>query len=168
MSLVGAPSIRFLESKLLLLPVVIKGADRRIVVWPVKRHTADDLDTRAQSNWIGRKPAGRMHRGKDIFLAANKSNIERVSWNAIGSARHHRQGSQAGLMLVMGPQQGKEDVSQQDIADCYARQNEQPSSFHRTSFIQIALCRALWPLKGYASQTTVVYAETEGTYLKLD
>ena len=86
-----------------------------------------------------------MHRRKDILLAANKSNIERVSWNATGSARHHRQGSQARLMLVMGPQHGKEDVSRQDIADCYARQNEQPSSFHRTRFIQIAFCRALGP-----------------------
>src|SRR5450755_1714153 len=117
MSLVGAPSVRFLESELLLLPVVIKGADRRIVVWPVKRHTADDLDTRTQRNWIGRKPAGRMHRGKDIFLAADKSNIECVSWNATGSKRQHRQGSKAGLMFVMGPQRGKEDVRQQDIAD---------------------------------------------------
>jgi hypothetical protein len=69
-------------------------------------------------------------------------------------------------MLVMGPQQGKEEVSQQDIARCYARQNEQPSSFRRTSFIQIVFCLALGaPLKGYASQTTVVYAETEGICL---
>src|SRR5450432_2334233 len=152
MSLVGAPTVRFLKSELLLLPVVVKRADRRIVVWPVERHTTDDFDTCAQCNWIGRKPASRLHRGKDIFLAANKPNVERVSWNATGSARYHRQGSQAGLMLVMGPQQGKDDVSQQDIADCYAGQNEQPSSFHGTSFIQIAFCRALGVLKGYRAK----------------
>ncbi len=34
-----------------------------------------------------------------------------------------------------------------------------------TSVFAIAFCRALGPLKGYASQTTVVYAETEGTCL---
>src|SRR5664279_219556 len=118
MSLVGAPSIWFLESELLLLAVVIEGTNGRIVVWPVKRHTADDLDTRAQRNWIGGKPTARMHRRKDIFLAANQSNIECISWNATGSSRHHRQGSQVGLMFVMGPQNGKEDVSQQDVADC--------------------------------------------------
>src|SRR5450631_2018842 len=143
MSLVGAPSIRFLESELLLLPVVKKGTDGRIVVWPVERHTAYNLDTGTQGNRIRWKPAGCMHRGNDICLIANKPNVERVSWNTARSARHHRQGSQAGLMLVMGPKQRKEDVSQQDIAHYYAGQTEQASSFHRTSFIQIAICGSL-------------------------
>ena len=144
-SLVGAPSIRLLKGELLLFPVLIKGTNGRIMVWPVERPTAYNLDTSAQRNWIGWKPAGRMHRGKDVCLAANKPNVERVSRNASGGARHHRQGSQAGLMLVMGPKQRKEDVSQQDIAHYYAGQNEQPSSFHRTSFIQIAFCRSPGP-----------------------
>src|SRR4030088_1406302 len=40
--LVGAPAIRLLESELLLFALIIKRADRRIVVWPVKHHAADD------------------------------------------------------------------------------------------------------------------------------
>ena len=53
MSLVGAPAIRFFEGQLLLLPFVIKRADRRIVIRPVKHHAADDLDT--VRNVIGRQ-----------------------------------------------------------------------------------------------------------------
>src|SRR6266404_752223 len=56
--------------------------NRRIVVWPVKHHAADDLDTRAQCDWVGRKPAGRVHGAEHIFFAANKSNIERIPRNA--------------------------------------------------------------------------------------
>jgi hypothetical protein len=35
-----------------------------IVVWPVKHHAADDLDARAQSDRIGRKPASLVHGAK--------------------------------------------------------------------------------------------------------
>jgi hypothetical protein len=152
-SLVGAPSIRLLKGELLLFPVLIKGTNGRIMVWPVERHTAYNLDTSAQRNWIGWKPAGLMHRGKNVCLAANKPNVERVSWNAIRSTRHHRQGSQAGLMLVMSPNQWKEDVSQQDIAQYYAGQNEQPSSFHGTNFIQIGLQPFAWAAIRYGVGT---------------
>src|SRR3982075_4557853 len=70
--LVGAPAIRLLESELLLFALIIKRADRRIVVWPGKHHAADALDTRRQCNWDGRKTAGRVHSAKDIFFAADE------------------------------------------------------------------------------------------------
>jgi hypothetical protein len=51
MSLIEAPAIRFFESKLLLVSFIIERADGRIVIWPVKHHAADDVDTRAQRDW---------------------------------------------------------------------------------------------------------------------
>ena len=108
-----------------------------------------------------------MHRPQDTFLVANQSNIECISWNATGGAGHHREGSQPWFMLVMGPKQGKKDVSQQDVADCRARQNEQPSSFHGISLRLSALLPHIWPPRtGYTSQTTPVYAKTEGDCLE--
>src|SRR4029077_766880 len=104
MSLVGASAVRLFERELFLLAHVIERADRRIVVWPVKHHAADNLNACAQRNWVGRKPAGRMHGAENIFLAADKSDIERVSWDASTSARYHGQRSQAGLTFVMAPQ----------------------------------------------------------------
>src|SRR5260370_42370734 len=81
-SLVRALAIRLLESELFLFPLIIERADRRIVVWPVKHHATDDLDTRAQRDWVGREPAGRVHGADHILLAANKSNIKRIPRNA--------------------------------------------------------------------------------------
>src|SRR5450631_2342474 len=121
MSLVGASAIRLFESELFLFSIIVERTDRRIVVWPVKHHAAHDLDTRAQRDWVGRKPAGRMHGAENIFLAANKPDIERISWNTDASACHHGQGSQARLMLVMGPKDRKRDISQHQIDDWHGR-----------------------------------------------
>src|SRR5258707_8720444 len=103
MPLVGASTIRFFESELLLFPLKKERADRRIVIWPVKYHATDDRDARAQRDWVGRKPAGRVHGAKHIFLAANKPDVQRISWNASAGPCNHGQGRQAGFMLVMGP-----------------------------------------------------------------
>src|SRR5438046_835856 len=94
MPFVGASAIRLLESELLLFPFVIERAHRRIVVWPIKHHAAYDFDARAQCNRVGWKPAGRVHGAEDIFFAAHKSDVERISRNAGAGARHHRQGCQ--------------------------------------------------------------------------
>jgi hypothetical protein len=73
------------------------------MVWSVKHHATDDVDARSQSDRVGREPAGRMHGAENIFLAADKSDIERVSRNAVSGTRHHGQGSEARLMFVMAP-----------------------------------------------------------------
>src|SRR5258708_31617062 len=86
--------------------------NRRIVVWPVKHHAADDLDTRAQCNWVGRKPAGRVHSAKDIFFAADEPDVERISRNAGAGACNHRLRSQAAFMLLIGPQGAQQNISQ--------------------------------------------------------
>src|SRR5258708_35969598 len=49
----------------------LKRADRRITVWPVKHHAADDLDARAQRDRIGRKPARLVPCPKHVFFCAH-------------------------------------------------------------------------------------------------
>src|SRR5271155_4300668 len=59
-SLVSTPAIRLLESELFFLPFIEERANGRIVVGPVEGHATDDLNTGAQRDRVGRKPAGRM------------------------------------------------------------------------------------------------------------
>ena len=66
------------------------------MVGPVKHHAADDFNAGAQRNWIGRKPAGRMHGAEDVFLAAHEFNY---SVHRLGCPRgtgYHGQGSETG------------------------------------------------------------------------
>src|SRR5262249_58166265 len=43
---VRALALGLLERELFLLSFIVKRTDRRVVVWPVKHHTADDLHAR--------------------------------------------------------------------------------------------------------------------------
>ena len=87
------------------------------MIWPVKHHTADDLDARAQRDRIGRKPARLVHGAKHVFFDANESDVKCISRNSGAGACNHWQGGQAGFMLVMGPQDREQDVSQHEISD---------------------------------------------------
>src|SRR4029077_4627223 len=128
MSLVGASAVRLFERELFLLAHVIERADRRIMVWSVKHHAADDLSACAQRNWVGRKPAGRMHGAENFFLAADESDIERVSRNTVKGTRYHGQGSETRLMFVMAPQGRQYDIGQHQVGDEHAHENDPPSS----------------------------------------
>jgi hypothetical protein len=88
---IGAPAVRLFESKLFFFSVTIERADRRVTVWPVKYDAADDVDARAQRDRVRRKPLGRVHGVDDIFLIADKSDVQRIARNAVGGACHHGQ-----------------------------------------------------------------------------
>ena len=89
MSPVCATAIRLFEGELFFLTLIIEWTDRCVVVRPVKHHAANDFDARAQSNRVCWKPARRMHSAENIFSAADKPYVERISWNAAAGARHH-------------------------------------------------------------------------------
>src|SRR5438445_5199036 len=110
MSPVSALASRLFERELLLFSLVIQRADGRVVVWPVKHHAADDLDAGAQGNRVSRKPAGSIHGAEDIFLAADKPDIERIPRDAARGARDHRQRGETRLVFVMAPQGRQRDI----------------------------------------------------------
>src|ERR1700750_1769380 len=70
---VGALAVRLFERELFFFSLEIKRADRRIMVRPVPPHAANDGDAGAKRDGIGRKPACRLHRAQNIFLAADQS-----------------------------------------------------------------------------------------------
>ena len=109
-------------------PFVIEWADGRITVWPVKDDAANDLDACPQRDRISRKPARRVHGKQDVFLGADKSDIERIARDVAPGAGHHGQGSKAWFVLVMTPQRGQQEVGKQEIGEENARKNDPPSS----------------------------------------
>jgi hypothetical protein len=121
-------AIGLLERELFLFALVVKWTDRRIVVWPVERHAADDVNTRSQSDRICGIPAGSVHGAEDIVPAADESDIKRISGYAVSGTRHHGQGRKARLVLVMAPQRGQQQVGKQKISEEQARKNDPPSS----------------------------------------
>src|SRR4051794_18926241 len=127
MSPICAPAVRLFESELLLFALIIERADRGIVIWPIKQHAADDLDARAQCDWVGRKPAGSMHCSENVFFTPNQADVEWIPRNVAAGAGHHRQGSEAGLMLVMAPERRQCNIRQCKIGDEHTRPNHQPS-----------------------------------------
>src|SRR5437868_14254048 len=127
MSLIGASGVRVFKSKLLLSSVIIERTDRRIAVGTIKRHAADDVDARAQHDRVGRKPFRLMHGADDIFFAANKSDVQCVTRNAVAGARHHGKAGQTRFMLVVLPERRQNHVGQYEIDDWHSSKDEQPS-----------------------------------------
>ena len=113
---VGAGAKRLFERKILAAAEVIEIADRRVLVGTIEQHAADDLDRRFQRDLIGRKPPGRMHRAHQILGVADQPDIDRIAGNALPGACHHRQASEAFLVLVMGPESGQ-DICEQAVGD---------------------------------------------------
>src|SRR5258708_40079822 len=70
MSPIGAPAVRFFESKLFFFSIVVERTDGRVVVRPVKYDAADDVDARAQRDRIGGRTTCRVAGGGEISRAA--------------------------------------------------------------------------------------------------
>src|SRR6267142_373651 len=94
MSLICAFAVRLFEGKLFLFSVIVERTDRCIVVGPVMYYAADD-----------------------IFLATNKSDVQRIAGNAGAGACHHRKSRQTGFVLVVLPKRRQHEVSQYEIDD---------------------------------------------------
>jgi hypothetical protein len=58
-----------------------------------------------------------VHGAKHVFFDANESDVKCISRNSGAGACNHWQGGQAGFMLLMGPQDREQDVSQHEISD---------------------------------------------------
>ncbi len=111
----GASAGRLLERQILLAAVEKERVDRRAVIRPAERHAADDLQRRGQSDWVGRRPAGRSHRADHVLLRPFESDVDDVARNALGGDRSRAEICEAGLMLVMAPGERRQEVGEDGI-----------------------------------------------------
>jgi hypothetical protein len=67
-----------------------------------------------------------MHGAEDIFLAADESDIERIARDTVSGTGYHGQGSETGFALVMAPQSRQYDISDHQVRDENAHENDPP------------------------------------------
>ena len=110
MAMVGARSGRLLEGQVFAPVEIEQVRDGGVLVGAVQQHAAGDLDRGAERDGVGGKPPGRVHGTEDLLLAADQSDIDGVTGNALRSPRDHRQVGKPLLVLIVSPEGGQHHV----------------------------------------------------------